>query len=66
MVGWCDIWPDPSFIPHMSCGAPVGIRSIHRTLLRWPCSSRFRIERIKNKHNLVTYKEISAFMDGKR
>lgn len=24
----------------------------------------FRIERIKNKHNLVTYKEISAFMEG--
>ena len=64
MVGWCDIWPDPSFIPHMSCGALVGI-GLFIVLFSLALFLAFRIERIKNKHNLVTYKEISAFMDGR-
>lgn len=64
MVSWCDIWPDPSFIPHMSCGALVGI-GLFIVLFSLALFLAFRIERIKNKHNLVTYKEISAFMDGR-
>lgn len=64
MVGWCDIWPDPSFIPHMSCGALVGI-GLFIALFSLDLFLAFRIERIKNKHNLVTYKEISAFIDGR-
>ena len=64
MVGWCDIWPDPSIIPHMSCGALVGI-GLFIALFSLALFLAFRIERIKNEHHLVTYKEISAFMDGK-
>ena len=64
MVGWCDIWPDPSFIPHMSCGALVGL-GLFVVLFAVSMFLAFRIERIKKEHNLVTYKEISAFMDGR-
>ena len=63
MVGWCDIWPDPSFIPHISCGALVGV-GLFIALFSLALFLAFRIERIKNRHNLVTYKEISAFMEG--
>lgn len=63
MVGWCDIWPDPSFIPHMSCGALVGM-GLFAVLFALALFLAFRIERIKKERDLVTYKEISAFMNG--
>lgn len=63
MVGWCDVWPDPSLIPHMSCGALVGL-GLFVAFFSLALFLAFRIERIKKEHDLVTYKEISAFMDG--
>lgn len=57
------IWPSPSFIPHISCGTLIGI-ALFIGLLALALFFAHRIERIKKDHNLVTYREISDFMDG--
>ncbi len=64
MVGFNAIWQDPSPIPFMSTGSLAGIAAM---VAFWIPSLvlSVRIERIKKSHNLVTYREISAFMDGK-
>lgn len=63
MVGLFAVWREPSIIPHMSMGALVGIAAF---VALWAsalvCASQ--VERIKRDHDLVTYKEIRAFMDG--
>ncbi len=63
MVGLNAIWQDPSPIPFMSTGSLAGIAAM---VAFWIPSLvlSVRIERIKKSHNLVTYREISAFMDG--
>lgn len=64
MAGIYVILPEPSFIPHMSAGALIGILVfVAFWIPSLVCVSR--IERIKREHNLVTFREISAFMDGK-
>ncbi len=63
MVGLNAIWQDPSPIPFMSTGSLAGIAAM---VAFWIPSLvlSVRIERIKKSHDLVTYREISAFMDG--
>lgn len=63
MVGWYAIWPSPSFIPHISCGMLVGT-GLFVALYALALFLAFQIERIKKKHDLVSYSEISAFING--
>ncbi len=63
MAGIYALLPEPSFIPHMSTGALIGILVfVAFWIPSLVCTSR--IERIKREHDLVTFREISAFMDG--
>ena len=63
MAGIYALLPEPSFIPHMSAGALIGIPVfVAFWIPSLVCTSR--IERIKREHDLVTFREISAFMDG--
>ncbi|WP_251212633.1 helix-turn-helix transcriptional regulator [Adlercreutzia murintestinalis] len=63
MVGLNAVWKDPAPIPYMSTGSLAGIAAM---VAFWIPSLvlSVRIERIKKSHDLVTYREISAFMDG--
>lgn len=63
MVGLSAVWKNPSPVPFLSTGALAGIAAM---VAFWIPSLvlSVRIERIKKSHNLVTYREISAFMDG--
>lgn len=63
MVGLHAVWQDPSPIPYLSAGSLVGIATM---VAFWIPSIilSVQIERIKKSHNLVTHREISAFMDG--
>lgn len=52
-----------TIFPHVSDGTLVGFASFFIfAALAIMCA--FRIERIKSAHNLVSYREISAFMEG--
>lgn len=63
MAGIYALLPEPSLIPHMSAGALIGILVfVAFWIPSLACTSR--IERIKREHDLVTFREISAFMDG--
>lgn len=63
MVGLNAVWKDPSPVPYMSIGSLAGIAAM---VAFWIPSLvlSVRIEKIKKNHDLVTYREISAFMDG--
>lgn len=63
MVGLHAVWQDPTPVPYMTTGSLAGIAAM---IAFWIPSLilSMRIERIKKSHNLVTYREISAFMDG--
>ncbi len=63
MVGLNAVWKDPSPVPYMSIGSLAGIAAM---VAFWIPSFvlSVRIEKIKKNHDLVTYREISAFMDG--
>ena len=63
MVGLNAVWKDPSPVPYMSIGSLAGIAAM---VAFWIPSLvlSMRIEKIKKDHSLVTYREISAFMDG--
>ena len=63
MVGLNAVWKDPSPVPYMSIGSLAGIVAM---VAFWIPSLvlSVRIEKIKKNHDLVTYREISAFMDG--
>ena len=63
MIGFCAVWEDPSPIPHLSCGFLAGM-GLFLALFAWAMVLSARIEHIKKNHNLVTYREISAFMEG--
>lgn len=63
MVGLNAVWKDPSPVPYMSIGSLAGIAAM---VAFWIPSFvlSVRIEKIKKNHDLVTCREISAFMDG--
>ena len=63
MVGLNAVWKDPSPVPYMSIGFLAGIAAM---VAFWIPSLvlSVRIEKIKKNHDLVTCREISAFMDG--
>ncbi len=63
MVGLHAVWQDPTPVPFMSAGSLAGIAAM---IAFWIPSliPSGRIERIKKAHDLMTYREISAFMDG--
>lgn len=63
MVGLHAVWRDPSPIPFMSWGSVAGIACMVALFIPALALSA-RIEAIKKSHNLMTYREISAFMDG--
>ena len=56
-------WTDPSLVSPFSWGTVAGFAAFLACFaLALACA--VRIERIKKSHNLVSYKEISAFMEG--
>lgn len=63
MVGLHAVWQDPTPVPYMTTGSLAGIAAM---IALWIPSLilSLKVERIKKSHNLVTYREISAFMDG--
>lgn len=63
MVGLYVVWSEPSIIPDMSMGSLAGLGAF---IVLWIPSliCAVRIERIKKNRNLVTYRQIRAFMDG--
>lgn len=63
MVGLHAVWQDPTPVPYMTTGSLAGIAAM---VAFWVPSLvlSMRIEKIKKSHDLVTYREISAFMDG--
>ncbi len=63
MVGLHAVWQDPTPVPYMTAGSLAGIAAM---IALWIPSLilSLKVERIKKSHNLVTYREISAFMDG--
>lgn len=63
MAGFYVLWPEASAIPGFSIGALLGIAAF-LVLFAAAMICAVRIERIKKNHNLVTYRQISAFMDG--
>lgn len=64
LPGFGIVWKDASFIPEISCGAVAGIVSF---VIFWigAMFCAFRIKKIKKEHNLVSYKEINDFVEGK-
>ena len=64
MAGMYMLWPEPSPIPALSVGALAGI-GMFLVLFAAAMACAVRIERIKKTHNLVSYREISAFLDGR-
>lgn len=63
MVGLHTVWQDPTPIPYMTAGSLAGIGIMVACWIPALLLS-LRIERIKKSHDLVTYREISAFMEG--
>ena len=65
LVGWDLIWDEPvATVPWLTWGFVLGM------LLFALCSAlalvcAWHVERLKKDHDLVTFREISAFMDGK-
>ena len=64
-MGWDLIWDEPvAAVPWLTWGVVVGM------LLFFVCAAlamvcACRVEKLKKDHDLVTFREISAFMDGK-
>ena len=65
LVGWDLIWDEPvAAVPWLSWGVVVGMLIFALcSALAMVCACR--VERLKKDHDLVTFREISAFMDGK-
>lgn len=64
LVGWDLIWDEPiATMPWFSWGMVVGMALFALfAVLAMVCACR--VEKLKKAHDLVTYREISAFMDG--
>ena len=63
MIGLYAVLPEPSIIPHMSIGSIVGVLAFVAFWIPSIICTK-RVERIKHDHNLISYREISAFMEG--
>ena len=64
MIGLYAVLPEPSIIPHMTVGSIVGVLAFVAFWIPSVICTK-RIERIKHDHDLNSYREISAFMDGR-
>lgn len=64
LVGWDLIWDEPvSAVPWLTWGVVVGMALFALcAALAMVCACR--VEKLKKDHDLVTFREISAFMDG--
>lgn len=64
LVGWDLIWDEPvSAVPWLTWGVVVGMALFALcAALAMVCACR--VEKLKKNHDLVTFREISAFMDG--
>lgn len=64
LVGWDLIWDEPvAAVPWLTWGVVVGMLLFALcAALAMVCACR--VERLKKDHDLVTFREISAFMDG--
>lgn len=63
MVALPMVWEEPSPLPQISWGLIAGV-GLFLALFALALICAGRIERIKKDHSLVSYREISAFMDG--
>ncbi len=62
-VGLSAAWHEPSGIGRMSCGNIAGaVIFVPLYVIGMGCA--IAIERLKKRHNLVTYREIDAFLKG--
>lgn len=64
MISLYAVLPEPSIVPHMSIGSIVGVLAFVAFWIPSALCTK-RIEGIKHDHNLISYREISAFMDGR-
>ncbi|MCI9262134.1 helix-turn-helix transcriptional regulator [uncultured Adlercreutzia sp.] len=64
LVGWDLIWDEPvAAVPWLTWGVVVGMALFALcAALAMVCACR--VEKLKKDHDLVTFREISAFMDG--
>lgn len=64
LVGWDLIWDEPvAAVPWLTWGVVVGMALfVLCVALAMVCACR--VEKLKKDHDLVTFREISAFMDG--
>lgn len=64
LVGWDLIWDEPvASVPWLTWGVVVGMALFALcAALALVCACR--VEKLKKDHDLVTFREISAFMDG--
>ncbi|WP_296013067.1 helix-turn-helix domain-containing protein [uncultured Adlercreutzia sp.] len=64
LVGWDLIWDEPvAAVPWLTWGMVVGMALFALcAALAMVCACR--VEKLKKDHDLVTFREISAFMDG--
>ena len=64
LVGWGLIWDEPvAAVPWLTWGVVVGMALfVLCAALAMVCACR--VEKLKKDHDLVTFREISAFMDG--
>ncbi|WP_305114110.1 helix-turn-helix transcriptional regulator [uncultured Adlercreutzia sp.] len=64
LVGWDLIWDEPvAAVPWLTRGVVVGMALFALcAALAMVCACR--VEKLKKDHDLVTFREISAFMDG--
>ena len=64
LVGWDLIWDEPvAAVPWLTWGVVVGMALfVLCAALAMVCACR--VEKLKKDHDLVTFREISAFMDG--
>lgn len=64
LVGWDLIWDEPvATIPWLTWGVVTGMALFAVfAVLAMVCACR--VEKLKKAHDLVTFREISAFMDG--
>ena len=64
LVGWDLIWDEPvAAVPWLTWGVVVGMALFALcAALAMVCA--WRVEKLKKNHDLVTFREISAFMDG--
>lgn len=64
LVGWDLIWDEPvAAVPWLTWGVVVGM-ALFAVCAALAMVCACRVEKLKKDHDLVTFREISAFMDG--